>query len=98
MADELKQGDNVEWKSSQGTVEGTVKQKLTEETKIKGHHVAASEENPEYLVESDKTGAEAAHKPDSLKKVGGKSDKAESKSEKKSDKSSAKKSDKKKEK
>jgi len=25
-------------------------------TDIKGHHVAASEDNPEYLVESDKTG------------------------------------------
>jgi hypothetical protein len=30
--------------------------------------VAASKENPEFLVKSDKTGAEAAHKPDELKK------------------------------
>ena len=35
---------------------------------IKGHHVAASEDNPEYLVKSDKTGKEAAHKPDELNK------------------------------
>jgi len=42
--------------------------KLTSPTDIKGH-VAASEDNPEYLVESDKTGKEAAHKPDALKKV-----------------------------
>ncbi len=38
-------------------------------TEIKTHHVAASPENPEYLVESDKTGTTAAHKPDALKKV-----------------------------
>ncbi|RYG31358.1 DUF2945 domain-containing protein, partial [bacterium] len=41
---------------------------LTSETKIKSHTVKASKENPEYLVKSDKTGAEAAHKPDELKK------------------------------
>jgi hypothetical protein len=69
MADQFKKGDKVEWKSSQGKVEGEVKQKLTEPTDIKHHHVAASKDNPEYLVESDKTGKEAAHKPESLKKV-----------------------------
>jgi len=68
MADKLKKGDKVEWNTSQGKTEGTVKKKLTSETDVKGHHVAASQENPEYLVESDKSGTEAAHKPDSLKK------------------------------
>jgi hypothetical protein len=68
MTDPFKNGEHVEWKSSQGTVEGTVKRKLTEPIDIKGHHVAASNDNPEYLVESDKTGKEAAHKPESLKK------------------------------
>ena len=68
MADQFKAGDKVEWKSSQGTVHGTVKKKLTAPTDIKTHHVAASKDNPEYLVASDKTGAEAAHKPESLKK------------------------------
>jgi hypothetical protein len=64
----LTQGDKVEWESSQGTIEGTVKKELTQPIDIKGHHVLASEDNPEYLVESDKTGKEAAHKPDSLRK------------------------------
>ena len=68
MADKFKKGDKVEWETSQGTTSGTVKKKLTEPTDIKGHYVAASEDNPEYLVESEKTGAEAAHKPDALKK------------------------------
>lgn len=69
MTDELKKGDKVEWETSQGTITGKVKKKLTSPTDIKGHHVAASKENPEYLVESDKTGKEAAHKPEALKKI-----------------------------
>ena len=69
MTNAFKAGDKVQWHSSQGTVTGTVKKKLTESTEIKGHHVAASKENPEYLVVSDKTGAEAAHKASALKKA-----------------------------
>ena len=64
----FKKGDKVEWKSSQGTIEGEVEKKLTSPTEIKGHEVKASKDNPEYLVKSDKTGAEAAHKPDALHK------------------------------
>jgi hypothetical protein len=69
MADDLKKGDKVEWETSQGKTVGAIKKKLTSETQIKGHKVAASKDNPEYLVESDKSGAEAAHKPESLKKT-----------------------------
>lgn len=69
MAENLKKGDKVEWETPQGKTVGTIVKRLTEPTEIKNHHVAASEENPEYLVESDKTGAQAAHKPESLKKV-----------------------------
>merc|ERR1711879_499917 len=67
MADkELQPGEKVEWNSASGPVVGTVEKKLTEPTSIKIHKVAASEENPEYLVHSDKTGARAAHKPEAL--------------------------------
>ena len=69
MSESLKPGDRVEWESSQGKVKGTVKKQLVTPIEIKGHHVAATPENPEYLVESEKTGAKAAHKPGSLKKV-----------------------------
>ena len=69
MAEKLKTGDKVEWETSRGKTSGTEKKKLTKPTEIKGHHVAASEENPEYLVESEKTGAQAAHKPEALKKT-----------------------------
>ncbi len=69
--DPLKAGDKVTWDSSQGTIEGKVKKKLTAPAQIKEHKVAASPDNPEYLVVSDKTGAEAAHKPAELKKAEG---------------------------
>ena len=69
MGDKFKKGDKVEWNTSQGTTTGEVEKKLTSPTDIKGHHVAASKENTQYLVESEKTGKQTAHKPDSLKKV-----------------------------
>ncbi|GAC1310157.1 MAG: hypothetical protein NVSMB19_24260 [Vulcanimicrobiaceae bacterium] len=62
-------GDEVTWESSGGRVRGTIEKKLTKPTEIKGHHVAASPDNPEYLVTSAKTGAAAAHKPGALKKA-----------------------------
>ncbi len=65
----LKKGDHVEWETSQGKTGGTIKKKLTSPTDIKGHHVAASKENPEYLVETAESKKQAAHKPESLKKV-----------------------------
>jgi hypothetical protein len=69
MAQNLKQGDKVEWETSQGKTTGTIKKKLTSPMKIKGHEVAASKDNPEYLIKSEKSGAESAHKPGTLKKV-----------------------------
>lgn len=69
MTEPFKKGDRVEWNSSGQKIVGKVEKKLTEPAEIKGHHVAASEENPQYLVKSDKTGKEAAHKAESLKKI-----------------------------
>ena len=66
---DFRQGDKVKWGTSQGETRGKVKKKLTSRTKVKGHTVAASKDEPQYLVESEKTGEEAAHKPDALKKA-----------------------------
>ncbi len=68
-SDKFKEGDRVQWSTSQGTTTGTIKKKLTSETDIKGYTAKASEDEPQYLVESDSTGAEAAHKPDALEIV-----------------------------
>ncbi len=77
MSDNVKPGDSVEWSSSGGKSVGRVKEKLTKPMEIKGHHVAASPENPEFLVASNDGGAEAAHKPSSLKKFTAKSGSAD---------------------
>ena len=68
MTKSLKAGDKVSWGTSQGATHGKVEKKLTSTTKIKGHTAKATKDDPQYLVKSDKTGAEAAHKPDELKK------------------------------
>ena len=65
---ELKKGDHVSWDTPQGETEGTVVRKQTTPTKIKSHAVKASKDNPQFIVKSDKTGAQAAHKPDALRK------------------------------
>ncbi|MBA3652344.1 MAG: DUF2945 domain-containing protein [Chthoniobacterales bacterium] len=57
MSKKLKAGDEVEWQTSQGKTSGVVKKKLTSKRKIKSHVVAASKANPEYLVQSKKSGA-----------------------------------------
>jgi hypothetical protein len=69
MAKVLKTGDKVKWQTPSGETTGTVERILTEPTAIKGHRVAASGDNPEYLVKSGKSGKTAAHKPDALKKI-----------------------------
>lgn len=68
MTDKLKAGDRVTWKSHGGEAEGKVVKKLTAATSIKGHTVAASKKNPEYLVETDE-GKRAAHKAGAISKA-----------------------------
>lgn len=68
MADNLKAGDKVTWSSHGGTAHGKVVKKLTSETEIKGHKVAASKDEPQFLVETE-DGKQAAHKPSALKRA-----------------------------
>jgi len=67
MGKSLKVGDPVSWKSHGGEAHGTVVKKAITPTHIKGHKVAASPDNPEFLVET-KTGKRAAHKAKALTK------------------------------
>jgi hypothetical protein len=69
MAKSLKTGDKVSCDSSGGHSIGKVVTKQTRATQIKGHKVAASKGNPQYIVKSDKSGKTAAHKPSELKKA-----------------------------
>ena len=65
----LKTGDKVKWGTSQGETHGTVVKKETKTAKVKGHTAKASKEEPQYRVKSDKSGKEAIHKPEELKKA-----------------------------
>ena len=67
MAKSLKAGDRVSWKSHGGEAHGKVVRKVTKPMTIKGHKVAASKDNPEYLVETGE-GKRAAHKAGALSK------------------------------
>ncbi|RJK96301.1 DUF2945 domain-containing protein [Vallicoccus soli] len=64
---EPKKGDHVSWKSHGGTAEGVVEEKITEDTEAGGRQVRASEDDPQFLVKSEKSGGEAVHKPSALK-------------------------------
>lgn len=61
-------GDQVSWNTSQGTTHGKALEKRTTEFTFAGQKFKASDDEPYWIVESDKTGAKAAHKASSLDK------------------------------
>jgi len=62
----LSTGDKVSWNTSQGTTHGHTVQKRTTPFTHDGQKFNASTDEPYWIVESDKTGARAAHKESSL--------------------------------
>lgn len=62
----LHKGDKVTWRSHGVTVHGTVEEKIGERTEAAGRVVAASEEDPQYRVRSDRSGRDAVHRPEAL--------------------------------
>jgi hypothetical protein len=64
-------GDHVSWNSEAGRVRGVIQKKLTAATRLKGYIVRASEEEPQYVIESDKTDHVAVHKGSALHKLRG---------------------------
>ncbi|MCW2613228.1 MAG: hypothetical protein JWN08_222 [Frankiales bacterium] len=59
-------GDHVAWKTHGTTTEGVVEKTITSDTDAAGRTVRASEDEPQYLVRSDKTGKRAVHKGSAL--------------------------------
>ena len=70
MAKNLKNGDQVTWRSHGSEATGAVEKEITEDTEAAGRKVRAAEDDPQYLVKSDKSGGEAVHKASALKKNG----------------------------
>ena len=67
MTKSLSSGDRVSWKSHGGEAHGKVVRKQTSPTHIKGHKVAATKDNPQFIVETDE-GKRAAHNASALSK------------------------------
>jgi hypothetical protein len=69
MSKQFNKGDKVEWKSHGTTVTGTVEEKITSDAEAAGRTVRADSDDPQYRVRSDKSGRDAVHKPESLKRA-----------------------------
>ena len=72
MSKKLKPGDRVEWNTPQGKTTGRVKEKVTGAKRVgnrgqNGTKVKGSQDDPRDVVESEKSGRQAAHRPESLK-------------------------------
>lgn len=67
MDEKPKIGAKVSWKSHSGEAHGKVVKKVTSPTHIKGHKVAATKGDPQYIVETQ-DGKRAAHKAKALSK------------------------------
>ena len=60
---EFAAGDKVVWSShGEDDTPGVVVRKITSDTELAGRQVRASEDEPQYLVRSEKGGGEAVHK------------------------------------
>jgi hypothetical protein len=69
MALDFKRGDVVEWNFRGRRVRGTVRRRLTKRAVIAGRVVAASKEDPRYVVRSEKSAAETTRRPTALQPV-----------------------------
>lgn len=69
MKHKFKVGDHVAWNSEAGRVRGTIRKEVTSAIKFKTYTVHASKEEPQYLIESDKTDHLAMHKGSALTKL-----------------------------
>jgi hypothetical protein len=69
MSDEFRRGDRVEWNFRGRRVTGRVRRKLTSRAEVGGRPVAASKDDPRYVVRTDKTGKEATRRPGALRRL-----------------------------
>ena len=63
----FKRGDRVEWNSEAGRVSGTIVKKVVSDIRFKGYVHHASKEEPQYIIESEKTDHLAIQKGSALK-------------------------------
>ena len=66
---DFEKGDHVEWNSEAGMVRGVIRDIHTEDVEFKGRMRRCSKDEPQYEIESDRTGHTAMHKGSALKKI-----------------------------
>jgi hypothetical protein len=64
----FRKGEKVNWNTPQGATEGKVVEKRDKEFTFDGQKFKASADEPYYIVESAKSGKQAAHKESALSK------------------------------
>ena len=62
----ISEGSKISWNTSQGPTHGRTVEKRTTEFTFDGQTFNASDDEPYWIVKSDKTGATAAHRESSL--------------------------------
>jgi hypothetical protein len=67
--DPIKVRDRVSWNTSQGRTQGVVVERRTSDSEFDGQKFTASADEPVFIVESEKTGARAAHKASALRRL-----------------------------
>ncbi len=70
MEKRFKVGDHVTWNSEAGHVSGKITKVHTKDVDYKGHTRHATEDEPQYEIQSDKTDHVAMHKGSALRKLG----------------------------
>lgn len=65
----LSTGEKVHWNTSQGKTTGTVVEKKTKDFTFDGQHFKPTDDDPYWIVESEKSGSKAAHKESALTKA-----------------------------
>ena len=69
MPETFKRGDRVQWNFRGRTVTGRVRRRLTSRTEIDGQVVAASKDDPRYVVRSEKSGKDTTRRPQALRRA-----------------------------
>ncbi|GAA1888980.1 DUF2945 domain-containing protein [Lapillicoccus jejuensis] len=62
----ISKGSKVSWNTSQGKTHGKAVEKKTKDFTFDGQDFKPTDDDPYWIVESEKTGAKAAHKESTL--------------------------------
>lgn len=69
MSEQLRVGDRVSWNTPQGRTHGEIVEQKTSDLTHDRQKFTATEDEPAYIVKSEKSGATAAHQRSALRKL-----------------------------